>query len=133
MKGCMLKQIAFFSLVLTVATVQPTNTSVSQSKEDSMIKDASGKIAKALREKDGRVERISCTYNPEKGEVVTKTYYSDYRKRPDCCFDKLAMSQANMVEVIYKPNRESFSVIHKTNSKKYISSKVLPVPAELKA
>jgi hypothetical protein len=139
MKGYMLKHIAFFSIVLTVASVQSHDgNKIDLSSEAGVIKDASEKIAQILGTKNGKVERIKYTYDPKNGNVTLETFYIDYRKAKDYRSEKLPVTGATesneLWQVLYKPSKNTLSLFCKRSKDMVcISSKNLPVPEKFKA
>lgn len=99
MKGLMLPKVTFASLLIVVSCnvskIGCAELSLKADKvvqtyklnsEDEIINQALDKFKNKLQSKDGHLQKMSCRFkmrNGQKLETNLKTYFSNYRKKPD--------------------------------------------------
>lgn len=153
MKGLMLRKAALASLLVLVSSSTSEiechgaflkvdknfskSSSTQRRTEDEMINQAIKKFETKIQNKDGHLRRISCRFKLHDGkslETVTKTYFNDYRKKPDYDVETHPSSGAGLqpdsvIEVIYVKHSQSLSVVHRNGrGNKRLSSKQVDLP-----
>ena len=156
MKGLMLRKVALASC-LVIASSNMSNiecqelfkvdktfsskTSCRRLTEDEIINQAISKFKNKIQNKDGHLRSISCRFKMHQGtwhEMITKTYFNDYRKKPDYEIETHHASgdlqPDSVIEVIYVKRSPSLSIVHKDGKgKKRLSSKQVDLPVGLTA
>lgn len=157
MKGLMLRKIALVSFLVIgsnnmskiecselLAKVDNSFLKKASNKlrtEDEIISQAVSKIKNKIQNKDGHLQRISCRFKMHEGkqlETVTKTYFSNYRRKPDYDIEThctaTGLQPDSVIEVIYVKHNQSLSVVHKDGrEKKRLSTKQVDLPVGFSA
>jgi hypothetical protein len=158
MKGLMLRKVAIVSFLVigsnnmskiecsdvpTKADKGFLNSTLGQLKtDDEIINQAVRKFKNIIQNKDGHVERISYRVTMSQDNhvltEVTKTYFSNYRKKPDYDSEThsapASLQPDSVTEVIYVKRNKSLSVVHKdSRGKKRLSTKLVDLPVGFSA